>query len=107
MSNVGTDFSPEDCITILESQLKNTVKDISSLTTKNKDLYTEYLSATPALSAPKEIMNTLKNDSLIDFPEIKIFPASSKMFLMHSPVLPPVHSTLYRQSTAPKIILFT
>ena len=71
MSNVGTDFSPEDCITILESQLKNTVKDISSLTTKNKDLYTEYLSATPALSAPKEIMNTLKNVSLIDFPEIK------------------------------------
>ena len=71
MSNVGKDFSPEDCITILESQLKNTVKDISSLTTKNKDLYTEYLSATPALSAPKEIMNTLKNDSLIDFPEIK------------------------------------
>lgn len=71
MSNVGTDFSPEDCITILESQLKKTVKDISSLTTKNKDLYTEYLSATPALSAPKEIMNTLKNDSLIDFPEIK------------------------------------
>lgn len=71
MSNVGTDFSPEDCIIILESQLKNTVKDISSLTTKNKDLYTEYLSATPALSAPKEIMNTLKNDSLIDFPEIK------------------------------------
>lgn len=71
MSNVGTDFSPEDCITILESQLKNTVKDISSLTTKNKDLYTEYLSATPALSAPKETMNTLKNDSLIDFPEIK------------------------------------
>ena len=71
MSNVGTDFSPEDCITILEAQLKNTVKDISSLTAKNKDLYTEYLSATPALSAPKEIMNTLKNDSLIDFPEIK------------------------------------
>lgn len=71
MSNVGTDFSPEDCITILESQLKNTVKDISSLTAKNKDLYTEYLSAVPALSAPKEIMNTLKNDSLIDFPEIK------------------------------------
>lgn len=71
MSNVGTDFSPEDCITILEAQLKNTVKDISSLTTKNKDLYTEYLSATPALSAPKEIMNTLKNDSLVEFPEIK------------------------------------
>ena len=71
MSNVGTDFSPEDCITILESQLKNTVKDISSLTTKNKDLYTEYLSAVPALSAPKEIMNTLKNDSLVEFPEIK------------------------------------
>lgn len=71
MSNVGTDFSPEDCITILESQLKNTVKDISSLTAKNKDLYTEYLSAAPALSASKEIMNTLKNDSLIDFPEIK------------------------------------
>lgn len=71
MSNVGTDFSPEDCITILEAQLKNTIKDISSLTAKNKDLYTEYLSATPALSAPKEIMNTLKNDSLIDFPEIK------------------------------------
>ena len=71
MSNVGTDFSPEDCITILEAQLKNTVKDISSLTAKNKDLYTEYLSAVPALSAPKEIMNTLKNVSLIDFPEIK------------------------------------
>ena len=71
MSNVGTDFSPEDCITILESQLKNTVKDISYLTAKNKDLYTEYLSAAPALSAPKEIMNTLKNDSLIDFPKIK------------------------------------
>ena len=71
MSNVGTDFSPEDCITILESQLKNTVKDISSLTAKNKALYTEYLSAVPALSAPKKIMNTLKNDSLVEFPEIK------------------------------------
>lgn len=71
MSNVGTDFSPEDCITILEAQLKNTVKDISSLTAKNKDLYTEYLSAVPALSAPKEIMNTLKNVSLVEFPEIK------------------------------------
>lgn len=71
MSNVGTDMSPEECITALESQLKNTIKDISSLTDGNKDLYTEYLSAIPALSEPKEIMEKLKTDSLVDFPEIK------------------------------------
>ena len=70
-SNVGTDMSPEECITALETQLKDTIKDISSLTAKNKDLYTEYLSATPSLSEPKEIMEELKTDSLVDFPEIK------------------------------------
>ena len=71
MSNVGTDLSPEDCISALETQLKKTVKDISTLTTTNKDLYTEYISSIPALSTPKEIMKKLKNDSLVDFPEIK------------------------------------
>lgn len=71
LSDVGTDMSPEECITALESQLKDTVKDISSLTAKNKDLYTEYLSAVPTLSKPKEIMEELKADSLVDFPEIK------------------------------------
>lgn len=71
MSNVGTDLSPEECITALETQLKNTVKEISSLTGNNKDLYTEYLSAVPALSDPKEIMEKLKDDSLVDFPQIK------------------------------------
>lgn len=70
-SNVGTDMSPEECITALETQLKDTVKEISSLTAKNKALYTEYLSATPSLSEPKEIMEELKTDSLVDFPEIK------------------------------------
>ena len=70
-SDVGTDMSPEECITALETQLKDTVKDISSLTAKNKNLYTEYLSATPSLSEPKEIMEELKTDSLVDFPEIK------------------------------------
>ena len=70
-SNVGTDMSPEECITALETQLKDTVKDISSLTAKNKDLYTEYLSAIPSLSNPKKIMKELKDDSLVDFPEIK------------------------------------
>ena len=71
LSAVGTDLSPEECITALESQLKDTVKDISSLTTENKDLYTEYLSAIPSLSSPKEIMESLKEDCLVDFPEIK------------------------------------
>lgn len=71
MSNVGTDMSPEECITALETQLKNTVKEISSLTGSNKNLYTEYLSAIPSLSEPKEIMKKLKTDSLVDFPEIK------------------------------------
>lgn len=71
LSNVGTDMSPEQCITALESQLKDTIKDISSLTTQNKDLYTEYLSAIPSLSEPKEIIEKLKDDSLVDFPEIK------------------------------------
>lgn len=70
-SDVGTDMSPEECITALESQLKDTIKDISSLTAQNKDLYTEYLSAIPSLSNPKKIMKELKNDSLVDFPEIK------------------------------------
>ena len=70
-SDVGTDMSPEECITALESQLKDTIKDISSLTTQNKDLYTEYLSAIPSLSNPKKIMKELKDDSLVDFPEIK------------------------------------
>lgn len=53
-------MSPEECITALETQLKDTIKDISSLTTQNKDLYTEYLSAVPTLSKPKEIMEQLK-----------------------------------------------
>ena len=71
LSDVGTDMSPEECITALETQLKDTIKDISSLTAKNKDLYTEYLSAVPSLSTPKEIMKELKKDSLVDFPKIK------------------------------------
>ena len=70
-SNVGTEMTPEECIRVLESQLKNTVKEISSLTKENNELYTEYLSATPSLSNPKEIMEQLKADSLIDFPKIK------------------------------------
>ncbi len=70
-SDVGTDMSPEECITALESQLKDTIKDISSLTAQNKDLYTEYLSSIPSLSNPKKIMKELKDDSLVDFPEIK------------------------------------
>ena len=70
-SNVGTDMSPEECITTLETQVKDTVKDISSLTGNNKDLYTEYLSAVPSLSRPKEIIEKLKAESLVDFPEIK------------------------------------
>ena len=70
-SDVGTDMSPEECITALETQLKNTIKDISSLTAQNKDLYTEYLSAIPVLSNPKKIMKELKDNSLVDFPEIK------------------------------------
>ena len=71
MSNVGTNLSPEDCISALETQLKKTVKDISTLTTTNKDLYTEYISSIPSLSTPEEIMEKLKSDSLVDFPEIK------------------------------------
>ncbi len=61
-------MSPEECITALETQLKDTIKDISSLTTQNKDLYTEYLSAVPTLSKPKEIMEQLKRRFSCGFP---------------------------------------
>lgn len=100
-------MSPEECITALETQLKDTIKDISSLTTQNKDLYTEYLSAVPTLSKPKEIMEQLKDDSLVDFPEIKNISYELKMFLTLFPALPPVHFILYLQLTVKMQILFT
>ena len=54
-------MSPEECITALETQLKDTIKDISSLTTQNKDLYTDYLCAVPTLTKPKQIMEQYKD----------------------------------------------
>ena len=68
-ANVGTDLSPEECITALEEQLQATINDISSLTKENPDLYTDYLASEPSLTDPGEILEELKADTYIDFPE--------------------------------------
>ena len=68
-SNVGTDMSPEECISSLENQLQTAIADITALTKENPDLYTEYLSSEPKLSDPNEILEELKSDTYIDFPE--------------------------------------
>lgn len=68
-ANVGTDMSPEECIDALENLFQATIADISSLTKKNPDLYTKYLSSEPELTDPNEILEELESDTYIDFPE--------------------------------------
>ncbi len=68
-AGVGTSLSSEKCILILENQLKDTVAHLGSLTKENPDLYTEYLSAQPALTDTRTILSSLKEDTFIDFPK--------------------------------------
>lgn len=68
-ANVGTDMTPEECITALENTLQETASDIVALTRENPDLYTDYLAAEPALTDAQEILTELENDTYIDFPE--------------------------------------
>ena len=49
--------------------MQETVTDIAALTRKNPDLYTDYLSAQPALTDAQKILTELENDTYIDFPE--------------------------------------
>lgn len=69
-SRVGTGHTPDECISILENQLQNAVKDISSLTEESSDLYTEYLVSTPLLQDADTILSELESDTFIDFSEI-------------------------------------
>lgn len=68
-AGVGTQLSSEQCIQILENQLKETVSHLGSLTKENPDLYTEYLSAQPTLTDTRTILRSLREDTFIDFPE--------------------------------------
>lgn len=68
-ANVGTDMTPEECITALENTLQETASDIVALTRENPDLYTDYLAAEPSLTDAQEILTELENDTYIDFPE--------------------------------------
>ena len=68
-ANVGTNLSPDECITALEEQLQTAIDEISSLTKENPDLYTSYLSSEPVLSDSRGILEELKSDTYIDFPE--------------------------------------
>lgn len=70
-SNVGTDKTPDECIAVLEKQLKDIIADIASLNASHPELYSDYLGAQPALSDPKEILSQLEADSFVDFPEIE------------------------------------
>lgn len=88
----------------------NTVKRYDKryffLTTQNKDLYTEYLSAVPTLSKPKEIMEQLKT-ILLWISEIKNISYELKNVPNALSALPPVHFILYLQLTVKMQILFT
>ncbi len=76
--NVGTDKSPEDCIALLEKQLKGIIADITDLNEGFPDLYTEYLSSQPVLTDPEDIFEQLEADCFVDFPPIETVNCSLK-----------------------------
>ena len=98
---VGTDLSPEECIDALETTLQDCAADIIALTRDETGLYTDYLTARPALTDAQAILTELENDTLIDFPEppevsytLKNVPAAlSSTSASAFYLLPPIDST--------------
>ena len=98
---VGTDLSPEECINALETTLQDCAADIAALTRDETGLYTDYLTARPALTDAQAILTELENDTLIDFPEppevsytLKNVPAAlSSTSASAFYLLPPIDST--------------
>lgn len=98
---VGTDLSPEECIDALETTLQDCAADIIALTRDETGLYTDYLTARPALTDTQAILTELENDTLIDFPEppevsytLKNVPAAlSSTSASAFYLLPPIDST--------------
>lgn len=98
---VGTDLSPEECIDALETTLQDCAADIIALTRDETGLYTDYLTARPALTDTQTILTELENDTLIDFPEppevsytLKNVPAAlSSTSASAFYLLPPIDST--------------
>lgn len=70
LSRVGTNLSPEQCITVLEEQLQGTVKNVSELLGKYPNLSSDYLTAEPEYTEPQQIFDELKTSTLLDFPEL-------------------------------------
>ena len=70
LSRVGTNLSPEQCITVLEEQLQSTVKNVSELLGKYPNLSSDYLTAEPEYTEPQQIFDELKTSTLLDFPEL-------------------------------------
>ena len=98
---VGTDLSPEECIDALETTLQDCAADVIALTRDETGLYTDYLTARPALTDAQAILTELENDTLIDFPEppevsytLKNVPAAlSSTSASAFYLLPPIDST--------------
>ncbi len=67
----GTDLSPKEAITALEEEVSETTALIQELLAKNDDLASDYISALPLLTDPEAVIEELKTDTLIYFPEIE------------------------------------
>lgn len=69
LEHVGTDKTPEECISLLKKHLADIIKETAAVNASAPDLYTEYLSSQPLLSDPEEILSSLKSEIVNDFPE--------------------------------------
>lgn len=77
-SNVGTSMTPNECITILEQLLSDTVSDLTTLTKQHPDIYSDYLTAKPVLSDTETILDTLYAESQKTFPALPEIPLHLK-----------------------------
>lgn len=77
-SNVGTSLTPEECISMLEQLLSDTVADLTTLTRQHPDIYSAYQSTQPLLSDTESILDTLYTKSQQTFPALSEIPLHLK-----------------------------
>ena len=73
-TNVGTDLTAEDCLTLLKKVYKETGKEVDKLYEENPDLDTEEYSAILTRTEPEDILDYLRQNTLIYFPGIDPVP---------------------------------
>lgn len=68
--NVGTDLTPDQCEDILSAMQKDLLEKSRKLTSDHEGLYETLIGTPPGLTDPEEILNTLLENCMDDFPEL-------------------------------------